>query len=501
MCVRSLLTGIIICLATPPGALAQSPAKPADSASHTTSTRTQLTVSEKLKTRKAGMDVQHLQENIDREMAKAIADGDIPGGVILVNRFNQFGSPMTVFEKAYGNRSVEPTTETATLDTIYDLASLTKSISAATAIMQLVEQGKIRLTDSVSKYIPEWKNSETEEREAELRRNLSRAIDSGKIRRGAGMSVSADKKSRQLLADAYEAFPDLQSADTVGKDFNLLPRDRESITIRHLLTHTSGLPSYLRFYDKYPEHAHDKIIQDIAQVDLRGPVGGQFIYSDLGFITLGDIVQRVSGMPLDEYAAKNIFEPLRMNDTGYNPPENKMDRIAPTEWAGSTRTESGSSSRTMIRGKVHDGNAYAQEGVSGHAGLFSTARDVGTFCDMLLDNGRIQGSTDHILSPVTIAKMTSDQAKLSPGEARRGLGWDLESAYDSEKGDIFETGFGHTGFTGTSIWVVPEEKLSIIVLTNRVHPDGKGGVVSLRARIANIVAGSITHHYTKDTSE
>src|SRR5690606_25175803 len=143
-----------------------------------------------------------------------------------------------------------------------------------------MEQGKIRLNDRVSKYIPEWKNTPEEQHNAELLDKLRSAIDKGKIRRGAGMSVSSDNETRQLLADAYKAFPDLQSADTVSNDFNLLPRDRESITIRHLLTHTSGLPPYLRFYEKYPEHAHDKIIADIAQTKLQGLVGGQFIYSD-----------------------------------------------------------------------------------------------------------------------------------------------------------------------------------------------------------------------------
>lgn len=397
----------------------------------------------------AGMDVSALAEHTDAAMAQAMKAGEIPGGVVLVLRLDpaESNTAKVVFEKAYGNRSTAPDAEPTTPDTIYDLASLTKPVATGTSIMKLVEQGKIRVSDKVSKYIPEWENSDEE--------------------------TAAKKKN--------------------GKDD--LPTDRESITIRHLLTHTSGLPSFERYYERYPEgDARKKIVSDIAKVKLRGPVGGQFIYSDLGFIVLGDIVERVSGMPLDEFAEENIFQPLGMTDTGFNPPADKLVRVAPTEWRVD-KADDGTTHATMIRGKVHDGNAFVQNGVSGHAGLFGTAHDLALFCKMMLLEGRANVGT--VLSPVTIATMTSNQARLKDDGPQRGLSWDVASPYIGQRGDLFQSGYGHTGFTGTSIWVVPDEKLAIIVLSNRVHPDGNGDSGPIRAQIANIVAGSIVTSYHK----
>lgn len=392
-----------------------------------------------------GVNVELLEKNLDRAMQDGITSGLTPGAVILVQRNGQ-----SIFAKAYGNRSVAPTTEPATLETIYDLASLTKPIATATSIMKLVEQGQVRLNDRVSKYIPEWKNTPEEE----------------------------------------TARKDRERGD--------LPTDRESITIRHLLTHTSGLPSYERYYERYPEgNARKKIVSDIARVRLSGPVGGQFIYSDLGFIVLGDLVERISGLPLDEFCQAEIFGPLGMTDTSFGVPEDKLDRTAPTEWRAA-KSENSESTRTIILGTVHDGNADVQDGVAGHAGLFSTADDMAIFCEMMVNGGASR--TARVLSPLTVREMTTNYAQLEEGEVERGLGWDISSAYNSQKGDLFQSGYGHTGFTGTSIWIDPEEKIAVIILANRVHPDGKGNVVGLRAHVANIVAGSIEQSY-KNKSE
>jgi CubicO group peptidase (beta-lactamase class C family) len=300
--------------------------------------------------------------------------------------------------------------------------------------MQLVEQGKIRLIDHVDKYIPEWKNTPEEESRQKLLDKLEKAVDQGNVHLdGELLKFSGDAKSlKGQLADMEKKGNFNPYSIRTNRDFfNFLPIDRESITIRHLLTHTSGLPSFVRYYEKFPEkHARKKIVADIAKLDLRGPVGGQFIYSDLGFITLGDIVERVSGLPLDEYSHKNVFEPLGMNDTGFNPPKDKWSRVAPTEWRVEKDPETSETRRGMIRGEVHDGNAWVQDGVSGHAGLFSTAGDVGIFLKMLMNGGSLNGV--QILSPATIAAMMTDHANLPGGEPQRGLGWDLTSGYNGQ---------------------------------------------------------------------
>jgi len=448
-----------------------------------------------------GLDVGKLKKTVADIMAEAVAKGQTPGGVVGVIRQPREGEPaddnLFVMTGAYGNRAVAPTTETATLDTLYDMASLTKSVATATSIMQLVEQGKLRLTDTVDEFIPEWKNTAQEKSRKLLLESLEKALDQGKVVVNPdNLQFATEQKSLvQKLTAARKDGLNYFSPAAVKNLFDLKPRDRESITIRHLLTHTSGLPSFYRYYEKYPDrHAHDKIIKDIAQIDLRGPVGGQFIYSDLGFITLGDIVGRISGKPLNEYAKANIFEPLGMNDTSFNPPAEKRSRVAPTEWRASSTSKT--AEKEMIRGEVHDGNAWVQDGVSGHAGLFSTLDDLGRFVTTLM-NGGTASNGYHLLSPITVNTMTSDQARLPEGQAKRGLGWDIVSGFNGQKGDLFTTGYGHTGFTGTSIWVVTEEKLAIIILTNRVHPDGKGDSGDLRAKIANAVAGSMTESYKK----
>ena len=222
--------------------------------------------------------------------------------------------------------------------------------------------------------------------------------------------------------------------------------------------------------------------------------GKEFAYSDLNFVTLGEIVRRVSGQSLDVFVRQNLFDPLGLDETAFNPPAAWRSRIAPTETrARSLQYLSGRAtaeiSREIIRGVVHDPTAWRMGGVAGHAGLFSSARDVAVYGQLLLNRGNYLGK--RVFSPLTVEAMTTSQ---SPRGALtlRGLGWDIDSTFSAPRGDLLSGGFGHTGFTGTSLWIHPPTETFIILLTNRVHPDGKGEVTHLRGVIANIVAAAIS---------
>jgi uncharacterized protein YbbC (DUF1343 family)/CubicO group peptidase (beta-lactamase class C family) len=262
------------------------------------------------------------------------------------------------------------------------------------------------------------------------------------------------------------------------------------ITIRHLLTHTSGLRPDLELDAEF-QGADEAIRRAVEEVPVAAP-DERFVYSDINFFLLGDIVRRVSGDRLDRYAAAHVFGPLGMKDTMFLPPAALRGRIAPTErcreraWpcAGAADT-----SVPFLRGIVHDPTARRMDGVAGHAGLFSTAADLARFCRMLINGGTLDGV--RILSPATVARMT---APSSPASLRdvRGLGWDIDSSYSSNRGEFFPIGsFGHTGFTGTSLWIDPRSKAFVVFLSNRVHPDGKGDVTPLRARVATIAAAAL----------
>lgn len=253
-----------------------------------------------------------------------------------------------------------------------------------------------------------------------------------------------------------------------------------TITIRDLLTHYSGLRPSL---DLKPEWSgYETAMQMIVAEQLIAAPGSRFIYSDIGFETLGEIVRRVSGVPLDVYCAENIFRPLGMKDTMFNPPAELRERIAPTQHKDGTTGD-------MLWGKVHDPTAYNMSGVAGHAGLFSTADDLVIFTQMLLDGGARQDV--RLLSPLTVEKMTLPQAP--PNKLiQRAFGWDMDSPYASNRGELLPVGsYGHTGFTGTSIWIDPVTRTYVILLSNRVHPDGMGDVVSLRSRIATLVGAAL----------
>ncbi len=365
----------------------------------------------------AGLDQSRLAL-IGPVVTAAIAANQLPGAVVVAGRGSQ-----VLYRHAFGNRALTPASEPMTLDTIFDLASLTKVVATTTAVMQLVEDGRLRLTDRVATLVP-----------------------------GFGR---------------------------YGKD---------GITVRHLLTHTSGLRPDLDL--DVPFEGSDEAIRRIIEEVPTARPGERFIYSDLNFVLLGVIVGQVSGESLDVYTRQRIFEPLGMHDTQFLPPTSSRARIAPTERCAPLSWPCSTPDATMLRGVVHDPTARRMGGVAGHAGLFSTGDDLSVFVRMLLQGGAWSGT--RILSPLSVAKMTRAAATDSRG-AERGLGWDIDSPYSSNRGELLPVeSFGHTGFTGTSIWADPATGVWVIFLSNRVHPDGHGDVTPLRARVATIVASAAT---------
>ncbi len=360
--------------------------------------------------------------NIDAAVAAAVEAKEVPGAVVLVGK-----DGAVVFQKAYGNRSLVPSRETMTLDTIFDMASLTKVMATAPCVMTLVDRGLIRLDDRVRRYLP--------------------GFSSGGL---------------------------------------------EAITVRQLLTHYSGLRP--DFDLSVPWEGYDSAIQLLFKETTQREPGKEFVYSDLNFIALGEIVRVVSGKTLDQYAAETIYRPLGMSRTTFNPPAAWRDRMAPTEsrhrsiaylkGSGSEAQREG-----VLRGEVHDPTAWRMGGVAGHAGLFSTARDVATYASMLLAGGRGAGGR-RILSALAVQAMTTPQSPRN-SISLRGLGWDIETSYSSPRGDLFPGGYGHTGFTGTSLWICSPARSFVVILSNRVHPDGKGDATHLRGVIANVVASAV----------
>ncbi|HHY34563.1 MAG TPA: N-acetylmuramic acid 6-phosphate etherase [Firmicutes bacterium] len=252
---------------------------------------------------------------------------------------------------------------------------------------------------------------------------------------------------------------------------------KESITIRHLLTHTSGLPAHVKFYEMGLDRAG--IVRKICEMEASSP-GEHVVYSDLGFIILGEIVERITGKRLDEFARENIWRPLGMNDTCFLPGESSRHRIAATEY----RTDL----KKLMWGEVHDENAYAMGGIAGHAGLFSTITDLARYALMWLGEGEF--GPVRVLSRNTVRLATKEHVNK---EDRRGLGWALKSRAFSSGGDLLsDASYGHTGFTGTSLWCDPETRTGIILLTNRVHAGRDGtAIIELRPRFANAVAAAI----------
>jgi CubicO group peptidase (beta-lactamase class C family) len=260
--------------------------------------------------------------------------------------------------------------------------------------------------------------------------------------------------------------------NTIGSFYKQVPSDKENITIEQLLTHTTGIPQ-TEFYRILP--SPDDVIDHILHTELAFTPGTQVLYSCLNFILLGKILEQCAGEPLDAFVTRNLTEPLGMISTCYNPPEAVHERVAYTEWCPAERV--------FIRGKVHDENSRFLGGVSGNAGLFSTAGDLGIFATMLLQEGAY--GNQQILHPRSVRLLnTNYTAGLNES---RSIGWMMKGKGFSSGGDLIsDSAFGHTGFTGTSLWIDPELEAFFVLLTNRVHPSRTNeGIIRFRPRFHN----------------
>lgn len=347
-------------------------------------------------------------QTLDDAIRIALTAKKMPGAVLVVGH-----DANVVYRKAYGDRAEVPKVEAETLDTIFDVASLTKVVATTSSLMKLFEQGKFQLNDKITQYIPEFQGGKSD------------------------------------------------------------------ITIRNLFTHFSGLNPDVPLTT--PWTGYETGIRLACTTAPARPPGLRFVYSDINFIMLGELVHRLSGQMLNEYAKTNVFEPLKMTDSMFLPPASLIPRIAPTErLAGTDR---------ILRGVVHDPTSRNMGGVAGHAGLFSTADDLARFAQMILNKGEMDGT--RFFNPLTIEKFTSPQ---SPPDQPilRGLGWDIDSPLSRNRGELFPIGsFGHTGFTGTSVWIDPSTRTYVILLSNSVHPAQRPALSPLRSQVATIVAASV----------
>ncbi|MGH9664337.1 MAG: exo-beta-N-acetylmuramidase NamZ domain-containing protein [Bryobacteraceae bacterium] len=345
---------------------------------------------------------------LDAVIEHAVHDRLIPGAVVLIGH-----NGTVLYRKAYGFRALVPRRETMTVDTIFDAASLTKVIATTPCIMKLFEEGKLRLSDPVTQYLPEFQGGHS------------------------------------------------------------------GITVRDLLTHFSGLPPDLDLIP--PWHGYRTGIEKALIDAPTRPPGRRFVYSDINFILLGEIVHRLSGKMLNEYAREVVFQPLGMKETMFLPPARLRPRIAPTEIDPDTGRP--------FRGVVHDPTSRFMGGVAGHAGLFTTAADLSRFAEMMLGRGRRNGV--RLFSPLTVRKFTTPETPADQ-PILRGFGWDIDSPFSGNRGELFPLGsFGHTGFTGTSLWMDPVTNSYVILLTNSVHPHRGKNVTPLRGKVATIAAAAL----------
>lgn len=351
-----------------------------------------------------------LRERVVGAIEHAIEEGLAPGAVAAIGRGDE-----TLCHVAVGRRMIAPEERPMLPDTVFDLASLTKPIATATAVMRLVEAGSVALDDPVHRFLPAF--------------------------RGDG---------------------------------------RERATVRHLLTHSSGLPAYVNYLQLFgddvpPAERRERMLEDMCTLEPVNAPGEGFEYACLGYIVLASIVQIAGGRPLDETAREGIFEPLGMTDTRFNPPEEMAARCAATEQLDDH----------VLCGVVHDENARYLGGVGGNAGLFSTAPDLARYVRMVLGGGELDGV--RILAAESVERMTTPQLHLD--DAERAVGWDIASSYTPQvRGGFPEGGIGHSGYTGTSAWVDPPSGAWVILLTNRVHLGRDVEIAPLRREIASIAA-------------
>ena len=379
-----------------------------------------------------GMSAQHLAL-IDSAVNASIAAGDIPGAVVGVVRNGHL-----VYEKAFGYKSVYPEKDTMTVETMFDMASVSKCVGTTLSFMQLVEQGKVRLVDPVNYYFPEFKNWVDPETKEEV-----------------------------------------------------------EITVQDLLTHTSGLAAYLpnvsAYINEFGTNSPDSLMMYIStRIKRNFRPGTKQLYSCLNFITLQNILEKVTGERLCDYAQKNVFDVLGLEHTTYFPLygekpcrpglEELAKLCAPTEIQADGH---------VLKAEVHDPTArLANAGNSGNAGVFSNVEDLAVVAAALLNEGSYNGR--RILSPLTVKKMFT-VPETNAYEVARALGWDTYYTGPYTSGDIFclDDVRGHTGYTGTSMILDPETKTAVIVLAHRVHPKDEGSTGRLRSVIASIVAASI----------
>ena len=319
-----------------------------------------------------------------------------------------------IYQKAFGHYTYDKNSPSMKISTIFDLASVSKVISTTTCTMICYDRGLFKLDDKVSKYIPEFAQN--------------------------------------------------------GK---------KDVTIRNLLVHDSGLRPDIISYKAYAnsENPEQDILNEIYSDTLIYPTGTKMVYSDLNMITMAKIIEKITGKTLDQFAHDEIFKPLGMNHTMYNPPASLKDSIAPTEKDNYFRNR-------QLQGEVHDETSFLMGGVAGHAGLFSNVNDLAKFLQMVLNKGSYKGKK--IINPETVELFIKQQSELSS----RALGWDTKSqnGYSSAGKFFSPLSYGHTGYTGTSVWTDPTKNLFVVLLTNRVYPTRKNiKIIRVRPKVHNAI--------------
>jgi CubicO group peptidase (beta-lactamase class C family) len=348
-------------------------------------------------------------ENVDEVVETAINDSAFPGAVLLISDNGKI-----IYQKAFGHYTYDKNSPLMKINTIFDLASVSKVISTTTCTMICFDRGLFKLDDKVSKYIPEFAQN--------------------------------------------------------GK---------KDVTIRNLLVHDSGLRPDIISYKAYAnsENPEQDILNEIYSDTLIYPTGTKMVYSDLNMITMAKIIEKITGKTLDQFAHDEIFKPLGMNHTMYNPPASLKDSIAPTETDNYFRNR-------QLQGEVHDETSFLMGGVAGHAGLFSNVNDLAKFLQMVLNKGSYKGKK--IINPETVELFIKQQSELSS----RALGWDTKSqnGYSSAGKFFSPLSYGHTGYTGTSVWTDPTKNLFVVLLTNRVYPTRKNiKIIRVRPKVHNAI--------------
>ena len=341
-----------------------------------------------------------LTDSLQSILDRGVVDSAFPGAIAVIGDHN---GPIATAAAGHLDWAPSPVPNDRTL---WDLASLTKVVGMTSAMMQLVEQGKVDLDAPAQRYLPEWQGT-----------------------------------------------------------------NKEKVTVRDLITHRSGLPAFKTYYKL--NLSPDSTLRLFFATPLDTLPRVRMVYSDIGAILLGKIVERVSGQRLDQYLAQHVFGPLGMTDTQYRPDSSLLSRIAPTErdpWRG-----------RLVHGEVHDENAYALGGISGHAGLFSTAHDLSRLAQAYLNGGTLDGA--RFVKASTIRQFTTVEDSTF---SSRALGWDTPSDRSSAGHFIERPAFGHTGFTGTSLWIAPQHDLYVLLLTNRVNPTReRSGIGRVRVQVAD----------------